>query len=306
MKITIPNPVFYSLWIDLDLCDLRRDARFHPDDETDKLGDSMAIKQLQPIIVCRVADSSAPGGYRYEALAGVGRIIAARKKAWKQIRADVYEGLNELQKLDMIFSENEDRKNASPLYQCQVLNGMLEASKIQDGKPDLDQGELADQIGKDRTTVNKYMSLLNLTPKIWESVNAFTHFSMRHFAQLLRIENKDDQWKLAEISRDKGLSSTELRALVDKQLGVKTGGKKQGRPKGDKTLGPGGFAFKRQKGNILIKGRFEEEKGIAIFLAKMGEGWTKWSQENPKPTRRIKKSAAGSSGPAQTPQGQTA
>jgi len=297
MTIVIPDPIQYSVWIALNLCDIRPDARFHPDEEVGILATGMTVKQLQSIAVCRVPDPANPGSWRYEVIFGVGRVLAARKNSWEKVRADIYEGLTEFQKLDMIFSENEDRKNASPLYQAKVLKGMMEAGN-------LTQDQLAEQIGKTRQNVSQYVGLFNLSPRIWDNANTFAKFGLRHFIQLLRVKNEDDQWKLAEMARDQSLSSPELQAAVDKHLGVKTGAKKEGRPKGDKTVGPNGFAFKRQKGDILIKikGRFSEENGIAVFLAKAGEAWTQWVSKNPKPKKATasKTDVSGGGAPSST------
>src|SRR5439155_8627871 len=144
----IPNPVQESVWIDLALMDFRPDARPHAEPEIEKLAKSMSIKQICSIVLCRKADSASPTAFRYEVVAGVGRVLAARKLQWEKIRADVYENLSEFQKLSMMFAENEDRENASPLYQARVLKEMMDAEQ-------LSQEELAERMGKDQTTVSK-------------------------------------------------------------------------------------------------------------------------------------------------------
>jgi ParB-like chromosome segregation protein Spo0J len=108
MSTPLPSPVQSAVWIDLNLIDLPANARYHSDDEIDNMSKSLANKQLMPIIVCREGD-------RYEVVAGACRVLGARKDAWQQIKADVYEGLTPFQKLMITFTENEDRKNASPL-----------------------------------------------------------------------------------------------------------------------------------------------------------------------------------------------
>jgi ParB/RepB/Spo0J family partition protein len=272
--MNIPNPIDYAAWIDLARTDLRQDARFHPDDEIEGLSKSMVAKQLQAIIVCRVADPQSPGGWRYEVVAGVGRTLAARKLGWDKIRADVYEGLTEPQKLRMIFSENEDRKNASPLYQAHILKGMMEGDH-------LTQEELAESVGKTQANVNQYLSLLELSPKILENINAFIKLGLRHFMQLLRIENKDNQWKLAEMAREKGLASSELAALIDKQLGVKPGKKKEGRPKGDKTVGAEGFAFVQKGSHLRLKADYDMTEDTDAFLARLKAALLTWRESHP-------------------------
>jgi len=275
MTVTLPDAVLNGVWIELALCDLRQDARFHPDDEIDDLAKGLSVKQLQSIAVCRIPDAAAPGGWRYEVIFGVGRVQAARKNNWEKIRADVYEGLDEFQKLDMIFSENEDRKNASPLYQAIVLKRM-QGTRTEA----LTHDQLAERMGKDRSTVSKYMALLDLSPKIWANVNAFTKLGMRHFIQLNRLENKDDQWKLAETAREKGLTSSELAALIDKHLGVKPG-KKEGRPKGDKNVGHDGFVFFQRGSRLRVKANLEYNEDAEALAELFKIAFRTWQISRP-------------------------
>jgi ParB/RepB/Spo0J family partition protein len=268
MTIAIQDPVQYAVWVDLSLCDIRKDARFHPYDEVESLAKSMAVKQLQNIIVCRAGDRS-------EVIVGVGRVLAARKLGWAQIRADVYEGLTEFQKLEMTFSENEDRENASPLYQAQLLKAMQGS-----GSEALTQEELADKIGKTQANVNQYLSLLDLSPKIWGNITAVIKLGMRHFRQLNRLENKDDQWKFAEMAAAKGLSSSELGGLIDNQLG-KTQAKGAGRPKGDKNVGAAGHAFVQKGSKLRIKVMCDLTKDLDSFLSDLKAAILTWRESHP-------------------------
>jgi ParB family transcriptional regulator, chromosome partitioning protein len=276
MTVAIQDPVQYALWVELGLCDLRKDARFHPDDEVEGVAKSIAVKQLQSIAVCRIPDPANPGGWRYEVIFGVGRVLAGRKLNWEKIRADVYEELSEFQKLQMIFAENEDRKNASPLYQAQLLNEMMKADNIT-------QDQLAETMNKSQQTISDYLGLLKLSPKVWANTSTLVKFGMRHFKQLLRIENEDDQWKLAEIAREKGLSSSELATLIDKQLGVKSG-KKAGRPKGDKNVGTDGFAFVQNGSNLRIKANCDLSGDLDAFLAQLKAAIMTWRESHPQKT----------------------
>jgi ParB/RepB/Spo0J family partition protein len=268
MTITIQDPVQYAVWVDLSLCDIRLDARFHSDEEIENLSKSMAVKQLQNIILCRKGD-------RNEVIVGVGRVLAAKKLGWAQIRADVYESLSEFQKLEMTFSENEDRKNASPLYQAKLLKAM------QGTGPDaLTQQDLADRIGKTQANVNQYLSLLDLSPRIFENINAFIKLGMRHFMQLNRLENKDDQWKFAEMAAQKDLSASELGALIDKQPGQKQA-KAAGRPKGDKNVGADGFAFVQKGTHLRIKANCDLSGDLDKFLSNLKAAILTWRETHP-------------------------
>jgi ParB family chromosome partitioning protein len=253
----IPNPVQESAWLDLSLLDFRPDARVHSEEEITKLAKSMSVRQLQSIIVCRNAD-------RYEAIAGVGRVLAARKLGWEKIRADVYEGLTELQKLSVVFDENEDREDPPALYQAKVLQSMMQADK-------LSQEDLAEKVDKDRTTVTKYLALLSLSPAIWEDVNRFTSLGIKQFMQISRIEIKDDQWKVAKVAVEKDLSTLDLQRMIDKMLGVEPEKKKMGRPKGTKSLGSDGFEVKKKKGNLQIRAILTETSDLDDFISRLRE-----------------------------------
>lgn len=270
MSVAIQDPVQYSVWVELGLCDLRKDARFHPEEEIESLARGLDIKQLQSIAVCRK-------GERYEVIFGVGRVQAAQKNNWEKIRADVYDGLTEFQKLEMIFAENEDRKNASPLYQAKLLQEMMQGA---DGQT-ITQDELAEKIGKTQANVSQYLALLELPPQILGNINAFIKFGMRHFIQLNRLENNDAKWKFAEIAREKNLSSSELAALIDKHLGVKPGAKKVGRPKGDKTVGADGFAFVQKGSNLIIKAHCDLTGDLDTFLAQLKAAILNWRTAHP-------------------------
>jgi ParB/RepB/Spo0J family partition protein len=288
MTIAIQDPVQYAVWVDLTQCDIRKDARFHPDEEIENLAKSMAVKQLQNIIVCRTGDPVSPAGGRYEVIVGVGRVLAARKLGWTKIRADVYEGLPEFQKLEMTFSENEDRENASPLYQAQLLKAMQGS-----GEEALTQEQLAERIGKSQQGISKYISLLALSPQIWANTNALVKLGLRHFIQLLRLENKDDQWKFAEMVAEKGLSSSELGALIDKQIG-KTQSKGAGRPKGNKNFGAAGHAFVQKGSKLRIKVICDLTEDLDTFLRDLKAAILTWRESHPLKPRGL---PAGRQGP---------
>lgn len=266
-------PTSQTMWIDLPLIDFRPDARFHSDEEIDDTAQSLAVNgQLQNVIVCKAGD-------RYELIVGGCRLRAAVKRDWKRIKADVYEGLTEGQKLGMIFSENEDRRNASPLYQAKILQSLMQVQNM-------DVQQLADERHKDRTTIVKYLSLANLSPSIWADVNRFTNLGLRHFLQILRIENADAQRKLAETAEADDLSAKELQKIVDRALGLSK--ERGGRPKGDKSPDAGGFAFTRKGGTFKLKASLSESEDWDAFAARLKEAFLAWRAANPAKPKRVK------------------
>src|SRR5690242_5312019 len=124
----IPKPDRQSVDIELSLIDVRPDARPHSQEDIAKLAQSLSMRQLQNVILCKAGD-------RYELIAGVGRVLAARTLNRISIQADVYEVLAEAEKLSIMFDENEDRENPPVLYQAKLMQAM----RKEDNKPDRTQ-----------------------------------------------------------------------------------------------------------------------------------------------------------------------
>lgn len=253
----IPSPDKVSVNIELSEVDLRPDARPHSAEDIAKLAKSMAMRQLQNIIVCKENG-------RYEVIAGVGRVLAARLLKKDTIKADVYDILAESQKLSIMFDENEDRENPPALYQAKLVQAM----KTEDNHPGRTQQQLADALGKDQTTISKYLSLQSLSPKIWADMNMFINLAIRHFVQLLRIKNEDEQWKVAKVTVQRELSASQLESLIDQKLGVKPTAK-MGRPKDRKSLGAEGFEVTRKKDNLMIRAVLTTAADLDAFLSKL-------------------------------------
>src|SRR5205814_410241 len=112
-------------------------------------------------------------------------------RSWDQIRGLVREGLSEFDRLHITFSENEEREDASPLYQAGLLQRMQDAGG-------LNQDQLAEKLGKSRPNVTQYLTLAGLDSGVQEKVNRFTNLGMAHLLQICRLKTPDDQVKLAE------------------------------------------------------------------------------------------------------------
>jgi len=258
--VIIPNPVQESVWLELSLMDFRPDARLHSDEDLAKLAKSMSVRQIYSIIVCKNGD-------RYEVIAGVGRILVGRMLSWDKIRADIYEGLTETQKLSLMFDENEDREDPPALYQAKVLKNLIETEKQATGQDNIPQDKLAEMVGKDQATVSRYLALFKLSPLVWKNYARCIKLGAKHFVQILRIESEDEQWKLTETTLEKDLTSEELKKIVDKKLGVSKGG----RPKKSKSLGDVGFEVKRRKDTLTIRGVLPLAEDPAAFMARLND-----------------------------------
>lgn len=137
-----------TLLIDLDKIDIPKDARHHSPDKLAALAESLRDGQEQEIGVMR-------NGERFELIYGNGRVLAMRILKAQNIRARVYEHLTEAEKLDMTFTENEEREDVNPIYQAYLLKRMILISG-------LNQNQFAKSKGKTRAWVSQYKSYLKL------------------------------------------------------------------------------------------------------------------------------------------------
>jgi ParB/RepB/Spo0J family partition protein len=201
-------PAADTLWINLDQIDIPPDARPHTQEEIEAMSRELQSPdgQLQNIVVVRSGD-------RYEVRAGVCRVLAARFLKWDKIRCLVKTGVSEFDKLRITFAENDARQNPNPLYQAQLLYGMIQSGEVKN------QDELADKLGKKRGTIAPYISLLNMDAKVQEIVGRTTILGIGQVLQIGRLKDAKEQVKMAEKAIKQDLSFRQLKALVDRELG---------------------------------------------------------------------------------------
>ena len=130
---------------------------------------------IQPITVRRIASG-------YQLISGERRLQASRLAGLSKIPAYIREATDQ-QMLEMGLIENIQRENLNPMEVALAYSRLLKECNIK-------QDELGSRVGKDRTTVNNYLRLLNL-PKIIQSGLAEKKLSMGHARALLGIENED-------------------------------------------------------------------------------------------------------------------
>ena len=211
---------FPTVEIPLDKTDIPQDARQHKSEKLESLAQDMKDQgQIQAIVVCANAD-------RYEVVVGVGRVLAARKLGWPQIKAEVRDGLSDFDKARLTYSENEEREDADPFYQASQLQKMMQAKGYT-------QVQLAQELGQARSNLAIYLSLLKVSPAFRE-LSSRLDIPVTHLNQLLRLPNEADQMALAQECKDKDFSVRQLKAFVDQKLGLAGSS-----PKGHKGNGKG-------------------------------------------------------------------
>ena len=153
---------------------------------------------LQPITVRRTA-----GGF--ELIAGERRLRAASKLGWTEIAAIVRE-FDDRTMLVLALIENLQRANLNSVEEARGYRQLMEQFQ-------LTQQQVAEAVGKDRTTVTNLLRMLSLPEQIQEMVEAGV-LSSGHARALLALGPKHAAVDVAHQAVARGLSVRELERLV--------------------------------------------------------------------------------------------
>lgn len=185
--------------------DLVDRGRFQPrrhfdEDKLRELADSIAAQGVvQPVVVRPAAE---PG--RYELIAGERRWRAAQLAGLAEIPAVIRE-VDDQSAMAMGLIENIQRDDLNPLEEAQALHRLLEEFE-------LTHQQIAQAVGKSRTTVTNLMRLLELNPDVKEHVEQGA-LEMGHARALLALDGDLQSQAAAQVVK-KGLSVRETEALV--------------------------------------------------------------------------------------------
>lgn len=171
---------------------------------------------LQPITVRR-----RPGKDGFELIAGERRLRAATKLGWKEIPAIIKE-IDDRTLLTLALVENLQRADLNPIEEGE---GYYKLSQ----DFGLTQQQIAETVGKDRTTIANMLRVLQL-PSSTRKLLQEGKLTMGHAKVLLGLEDHSKISALAnEVVRD-GLTVRELEHRL-RQLSERQTRKKAGRPR---------------------------------------------------------------------------
>ncbi len=137
---------------------------------------------IQPIVVRRV-------GNGYQLIAGERRWRAARLAGLSRIPA-VVRDVSDAESLELALVENLLREDLNPIDQAEAYQRLiLEFGWTQD--------ELAQRVGRDRSSIANTLRLLKLHPQIQEDLKSGA-LTMGHARALLALGSPDAQLKLRE------------------------------------------------------------------------------------------------------------
>ena len=153
---------------------------------------------LQPITVRKT-------GELFELITGERRLRAATNLGWKEIPAIVRD-FDDQTLLVLALVENLQRTDLNPIEEARGFQRLL-------NEFELTQQQVADAVGKDRTTVTNLLRVLTLPDAIQRAVET-GQLSLGHARALLAVDDAENMSRLANDVIAKGLSvrETEQRA----------------------------------------------------------------------------------------------
>lgn len=160
-----------------------------------------SIKQfgiLQPLLVQDKKDY-------YEIIAGERRWRAAKMAGLKEIPV-IIKNYSVLEAVEIALIENIQREDLNPIEEAMAYKRLLDEFSLK-------QDEVAERVSKSRTAVTNSMRLLKLDERIQQMI-VDDMITTGHARALLSIEDREEQYKIANQIFDEKLSVREVEKLV--------------------------------------------------------------------------------------------
>jgi ParB family chromosome partitioning protein len=154
---------------------------------------------IQPITVSKLASG------KYRLISGERRWRAAKLAGLKDIPAYLRVA-DDQQLLELALLENLQREDLNAMEISLSYKRMMD-------ELDHTQEQVAERMGKDRSTITNYIRLLKLPPDIQVAVRS-GELSMGHARALINVDTVDRQLYIFREIKEKGLSVRQTEALV--------------------------------------------------------------------------------------------
>jgi ParB family chromosome partitioning protein len=165
-----------------------------------ELAESLKIHDIiQPITVSKL-----PSG-KYRLISGERRWRAAKIAGLKDIPAYLRQA-NDAELLELALLENLQREDLNAMEVALSYKRMME-------ELDYTQEQVAERMGKDRSTVSNFIRLLKLPPDIQLAVRS-GQLSMGHARALINVDTVDRQLYIYKQIKEKGLSVRQTEEMV--------------------------------------------------------------------------------------------
>jgi len=153
---------------------------------------------LQPVVVRRAGEG-------YELIAGERRWRAAQRAGLEKVPAVVRDATPR-QSLELALIENVQRQDLNAIEEAQAYQLLVD-------EMGLTQEQVAERVGRDRSTVANYLRLLNLPTSV-QSLIVQGELTMGHARALLGLDDRGAQRRLADEIVRKGLSVRQTESRV--------------------------------------------------------------------------------------------
>jgi ParB family chromosome partitioning protein len=202
-----PAPATQERGLDVDI-DLLQPNKFQPrtqmdDGRIEELARSIRSNGvIQPIVV-RKAENG------YEIVAGERRWRASQRAGLLKVPV-VVRDIPDDRLLAAALIENIQREDLNPIEEAHAYRRLGDEFG-------LTQEQIAESVGKDRSSVANYVRLLRLPPEVRDHVGGRT-LSMGHARALLSLPDAESQLRVSHEVVQKGLSVRDTEALVKRAV----------------------------------------------------------------------------------------
>jgi ParB family chromosome partitioning protein len=226
---------------------------FKPDELAELEASLKSTGLLQPISVRRKGDA-------FELIAGERRLRAATNLGWTEIQAVVRE-FDDQTMLVLALVENLQRANLNAIEEARGYKRLLEEFE-------LTQQQVADAVGKDRTTVTNLLRVLSLPDSIQRMVEQ-GELTTGHARALLALPPVHSALDLAKRVVAERLSVREVEQMVRDLSGAQQSPQEGGRATGKQQSPPVADQAVRRLEDDLRK---HLQTDVRVFVAKDGKG----------------------------------
>ena len=167
---------------------------------------------IQPITVNRVGQS-------YHLIAGERRWRATRQAGFETIPAIVHEIESQQDLMELSLIENIQRENLTTIEEAEGYRALMDRCF-------LTQEQVAQKVGKNRSTVANLLRLLNLPLEIQDFLRQ-GRLQMGHARALLGLDDDDDRLELARRAAEEKLTAREVERAVNARRSGRDKKKKQ-------------------------------------------------------------------------------
>ena len=198
---------------------------------------------IQPVTVCRDGDG-------YQLISGERRLRAVTLAGFKFIPAYVIDAHDDSTKLELALIENIQREDLNAIEIALALKSLTT-------KCNLTQEEIAQKVGKNRSTVSNFLRLLKLPLQIQDSIRN-REISSGHARALVNLPGEQQQLKVWKQILTHQLSVRQTEALVNRLF------KEQSKPLHAASSERSSYLVELEtllRNNLATKVRIVEKKG---------------------------------------------